>query len=191
LGDVSRGTTGRFRQAGSKLAFVGRAPMVAAVGGSVLADVMGVSSRTLPAVDYATFLAACALVRTGIADGAIASARDVSDGGMLVAATEMAFATGDAIGFVFEDDCPLINGAAYSWPTWFGEHVGFVIEVRDAAALMALPGARDLVRVFGATIARPFVEFSLSDAHPVERVSLSALRAAWEAPLRDFYGSAA
>ncbi len=189
LSDVSRSTTGRFRSPKSDLVFVGNAPMTPAVGGSVLAELKGVASRTLPAVNYAEFQAACAIVREGIARGIILSARDVSDGGILVAATEMAFATDDSIGFSFDDDCGLINGAAYGHPTWFGEHVGFVVEVHDYEALLALPAAHGLVSLFGKTIAEPYVlRFHASD-EPEERVALSELREAWEAPLRDFYGA--
>jgi phosphoribosylformylglycinamidine synthase II len=189
LNDVSRSTTGRFRSPKSDLIFVGNAPMTPIVGGSVLAELKGVVSRTLPAVNYAEFQSACAIVREGIARGIILSARDVSDGGILVAATEMAFATDDTIGFSFDDDCGLINGASYGHPTWFGEHVGFVVEVRDYEALFALPAARGLLSLFGKTIAEPYVlRFHASD-EPEERVALSELRDAWEAPLRDFYGA--
>jgi len=55
--------------------------MEPAVGGTVLAEVMGVRLGSLPAVDYQEYRRMCTLVREGIQRGIIASARDVSDGG--------------------------------------------------------------------------------------------------------------
>jgi phosphoribosylformylglycinamidine synthase len=191
IDDISRSVTGGLRHRGSVLAFIGNAPMEPAVGGTVLAEVMGVRLGSLPAVDYQEYRRMCTLVREGIQRGIIASARDVSDGGILVAATEMAFASASGLGFSFDEDCPLINGAAYGFSTWFGEHVGFVIETRDIDALVAMAGGWQLIEPFGKTVAEPYVlRYEASD-EPLERIALMELREAWQIPLRDFYGSVA
>ncbi len=74
------------------------------------------------------------LVRQAIADGLLAAAHDVSDGGLLVALTEMTLAHG--IGMTIDSDID-INNAAF----WFGEdQARYVLAVADenVAAFEAL-----------------------------------------------------
>ncbi len=189
LPDVSRSTTGRLRRPDSKLAFVGVLPRTAALGGSVYAELRGIRSRTLPEIDYQMFLAACEYVREGIARGVILGARDVSDGGLLAAAAEMAFAADSPIGFAFEEDCGLINHGEYGSASWFGEHVGYVIEVGKDEAVRAIADRDVPYYEFGWTIGEPFAERYDDGGALNERVLLADLREAWEAPLRAFYGA--
>jgi hypothetical protein len=99
----------------------------------------------------------------------------------------MAFAADDTIGFAFEEDCGLINGGEYGGAAWFGEHVGFVVEI-DARAGGCLAGEVSCHN-FGWTLREPVAERWDDGGRLEERVPLSELREAWEAPLRDFYGA--
>ena len=67
-----------------------------AYGGSVIAEIRNGQSTTLPEPDYEFFGKYCALIRDGIARGILpGGARDVSDGGILGAISEMACAALD------------------------------------------------------------------------------------------------
>nr|MDQ6943187.1 AIR synthase related protein [Candidatus Eremiobacteraeota bacterium] len=175
-----------------------------AFGGSVIADVLGMPAKALPELDYDWFARACRFVRDAARRGWVTAARDVSDGGALVAMAEMAFAAADRgtpIGFridldirsdfIAEDPHSLACDAIRQ----FDESPGFVLEIPEAAhddvdALLHEYGFFNAMAHFW-TIPEPVVEVRSDDDELVESVTLEELRGAWEAPLRDFYGSAA
>jgi phosphoribosylformylglycinamidine synthase len=179
--DISRVTTRGFKRAGAPL--VVTAPLEAAFGGSVIGEILGLSQRTLPALDCERFARSCALVRAGLANGAIASAHCVGNGGTLAALAKMAFA---ADGLAFRIDPRPVTEPHGHEAVWFAEVAAFVVEVADADAFARLAASLHVAAFeAGETIAGDIVE--LGDEH----VPLAVLREAWEAPLRDFYGSAA
>ena len=195
VSDVARIAAGGFKQPGSVIGVVG-VPQLA-YGGSVIAEITGMTSTTLPEVDYARFTKYCALIREAFARDIVLTARDVSDGGILAAVAEMACAALDerSLGAalmhwdkVYDVDLRIEDYVpASSMSIWFAEFPGFVCEVADWAAFRGLAG-EFAVKTFyaGETIAEPFIRTEYR-----HEVSVHDLRDAWEAPLRDFYGSVA
>jgi hypothetical protein len=87
-------------------------------------------------------------------------------------------------------DVDLFIGDNYRNPfasIWFEEFHGFVCEVDDWGAFRLL-GHEYGVKTFyiGNTIEEPFIRTEYR-----HEISVQELREAWEAPLRDFYGSVA
>ncbi|MBV9439166.1 MAG: phosphoribosylformylglycinamidine synthase subunit PurL [Candidatus Eremiobacteraeota bacterium] len=161
-------------------------------GGSVLADIIGVRSSALPRIAYDALPRLAALLQWSTESGTIVAARDISDGGPLMAAAEMALASlraATAVGFTVdagdadaERECAL-----------FDEAPGFVVEVpreRDAEF-------RAVAGQVGVPLSTSFACHSEPALHQVVRgelraaLPIDALREAWEAPLRDFYEDAA
>ncbi len=181
IDDIACVTTRGFKRAGS--AIVITAPLQTALGGSVIAEQLGLAQRDLPAFAADHFARACTLVREGLRAGTIAAAHLVGDGGVLAAIAKMAFASR---GLAFRiDPAPLAEPHGHEL-VWFSEVPAFVVEVIDADAF-ARATATIGIAAFdaGVVIDGPDAELG------VERVPLAALREAWEAPLRDFYGSVA
>jgi phosphoribosylformylglycinamidine synthase len=172
------------------------------LGGSVVAEVLGIPAKALPELDYDWFARACTFVREAIRRGLVSAVRDISDGGALVAIAEMAFASvqrGFPVGFridlwtraedLDEQRLPLACEAVWS----FVESPGFVLEVPPSAldGVQKLANAHGIFSTgpLGFTIAEAVVEVRSEDDEIVESVPLADLREAWEAPLRAFYGA--
>jgi len=168
-----------------------------AYGGSVVAEITGMTSTTLPSVDYASFANYCALIREAFARDIVLAVRDVSDGGILATVAEMACAALDdrSLGAelihwdkLHNDDRGIgVDIPGNSMSMWFAEFPGFVCEVADWTAFQRL-GNECGVKTFsiGHTIAEPFMR-----TESQHQISVQRLRDAWQAPLRDFYGSVA
>jgi phosphoribosylformylglycinamidine synthase len=191
LGDISRSATAGFKRPGSAIILVGTPQF--ALGGSVIAELLGIESRALPQMDFGDFAARCEFVREAFSRNLVLAARDVSDGGPAAAIAEMAFASDREIGFWFDDGhAPLTE--LISEYGLFGEAPLFVLEVETAAVLYELAAEFDIdLWAVGKTIAEPIAVFGPDWPHGTcnERISIAELREAWEAPLRDFYGSVA
>jgi phosphoribosylformylglycinamidine synthase II len=179
LEDVAYTTTRAFRNAGS--AIVVTAPFQHALGGSVIAELIGLRSQTLPELNEHVFARQCLLLRTALQRGAIGGVHLVGDGGVLAAIAKMALAAEEGIGFRIDPAAVVEMEADES--VWFTESPAFVVEVLDADAFAEL-GAHFGVVAFdaGETIAEPVAMLG------EERIPMAALREAWEAPLRGFYG---
>ena len=173
------------------------------LGGSAIADLLGIETKALPEIDYGWVKRACAFVREAIRRRLVSAARDISDGGPLVAIAEMAFASADRgkpVGVridlwfrsndLAENTFQLAREAVWH----FDEMPGFVLEISYAkhGELLALANAHGIFSTgpLGYTIAEPRAEVRSEDGELVESVSIAELREAWEAPLRDFYGAA-
>jgi phosphoribosylformylglycinamidine (FGAM) synthase-like enzyme len=120
----------------------------------------------------------------------VLAAHDISDGGLLVAVAEMAFAAaraGALLGARIADPArwaPELPAAV----ALFGEYGGFVLEVADAAAVRGQADAYGVaVLQIGETLDRPEIAIE-PDAGPLP---VAALHEAWSAPLRNFYGDVA
>ncbi len=202
LDDVAYTITPALKSSRSALLLL--TPPLRGFGGSVIADVLGMPAKALPEIDYDWFARACRFVGDAARRGWVSAARDVSDGGPLVAMAEMAFASaarGAPIGVrivldvrsdsVAEERHSLARGAIRQ----FDESPGFVLEVPEAARddvqrLLHEYGFFNAMSHFW-TIPEPVVEVRSDDDELIESVTLDELREAWEAPLRDFYGSVA
>jgi len=179
IADISRTATMGFKRAGSDLYRVGTIPT--SLGGSVVAEFAGgveLANAALPAIDYDAVRSEIAALLAAHERGLVLSAHDVSDGGTLVAITEMAFAS----------DCRF--GASLDWdlsiPAAFGETASFIVETGRAAELEDVcrdHGAR--FERIGTTIAEP-VLFGANSLH----VKLRDLHRMWSAPLENFYADA-
>ncbi|MBD5632888.1 MAG: hypothetical protein IAI49_00290, partial [Candidatus Eremiobacteraeota bacterium] len=184
--DVAKLTTHRLKAAGHALFFLGL--VQSAVGGSVYAQVRGITGA-LPQANYEHLRRELRVLAAGFERGLVAAAHDVSDGGLLVAVAEMAFANFDGaapIGVRLRDSGIWANGMASHLEDYFGEYGGCVIEATDAGAFAALGAEFDANLVgIGETIPEPVI---VLEADGGERLELSTLYECWSAPLRDFYG---
>ncbi|MDB5027322.1 MAG: phosphoribosylformylglycinamidine synthase, partial [Candidatus Eremiobacteraeota bacterium] len=160
------------------------------LGGSVIAELLGIATTTLPSVDYGAFSAWCDVVRDAYAQNIVLAARDISDGGVLTAVAEMAIAS-EGVGVTLREDPVHLRHEAL----WFAESPGFVLQVSDADALFAVCARHDTWALeIGTTSDDGRLVYRHNDAEGRavnDEIAVAALREAWEAPLRDFYGSVA
>ncbi|MCW2389046.1 phosphoribosylformylglycinamidine synthase [Sphingobium sp. B11D3B] len=176
LPDVERMCTIAFKDVGDIIFLVGE--RTGSLGQSLwLRQVHGLEGRDAgppPPVDLATERRTGDFVREAIRCGAITACHDVSDGGVAVAVTEMALASG--IGAIL--DQPLAGTTA---ETYFAEDQGlYVVTVRDAALVEMLSHAEArgvTVARLGRTIANRII-FELPESD--HSVALADLRTAHE-----------
>ncbi|MBV8344324.1 MAG: phosphoribosylformylglycinamidine synthase subunit PurL [Candidatus Eremiobacteraeota bacterium] len=121
--NVGDAVTPGLKEPGSTLLWIGSRELV--VGGSVLADVLGIEGP-LPGLSYGAERAAVAIVHEAIARGVLRSCRAVRDGGMLTALARLSFDAmlrGRTVGAEIDFGNPLCEGG------------GFLCEVSDAGAI--------------------------------------------------------
>jgi phosphoribosylformylglycinamidine synthase len=152
------------------------------LGGSHLAHAQGATGAEVPLVDLELAPRLLAAVHAAITRGLIAACHDVSEGGLAVAAAEMAFAGG--IGLSLDVAALPVRGTPDLGRRLFAESPSrFLLEVepdhlQDVLGLFAdLPAA-----VIGSTHAEPILVVTDGD-RPVVRERLDALRAAFLATL--------
>ncbi len=92
LPDPARVAGSAFVRDGDAIGLIG--PFAPTLAGSELAKQRGVLGAGLPSPDVAAVVAACATVRDAVRAGALASAHDISDGGLAIALAEAAIAAG-------------------------------------------------------------------------------------------------
>jgi phosphoribosylformylglycinamidine synthase II len=164
LADVSRVVTPGLKHAGSVLLWVGSREL--AVGGSVLAEVLGVDAPP-PSISYDAERAAIGIVQNAISTGVLLSCRAVSDGGMLAALARMAF------------DARIAGrnlGAELDFGNPFCEAGGFLCEVSDDSLL----NVSGLLKV-GSTLGEAKLVVNGTS------FEVAALEEAWSTPLREIY----
>ena len=91
IDDISQTETMALKAVGSTLFFVG--DFDPNLGGSVYADIMGITDAALPRIDYDAVEQGIALLLAAFPENLVLAAHDVSDGGLLVALAKMAFPT--------------------------------------------------------------------------------------------------
>ncbi len=185
--DISRTATHRLKAPGRALLFLGLAQ--SALGGSVYADLLGIADR-LPQPNYEHMRREIATLLVAYDRGLVAAAHDVSDGGLLVAIAEMAFANlelgAQPIGVHLDTTATWTRSTGGFAIDAFAEYGGFVVETRDADAFVTLAREHDAaVQRIGTTTADASIE-THAEREPV-RHDVHALYEAWSAPLRDFY----
>jgi len=152
-----------------------------AMGGSVVAELLGQTGGPLRPIDYEGEGRRIAFMLEVSKRRIITAAHDVSDGGLLTAVAEMAFASPRSLGAEVRRDRAKDAGAI---EFYYGEAGGWVVEVADEDAVLQL--ARETLRetdyrVIGSSRNEPVLEFE-GNAIPVEM-----LRAAWSEPLVEVY----
>ncbi len=178
--DVAACCTLDLKGAGHELILVGvTGPEL---GGSHLARLSGEIGAQAPPVDLALAPRLLAAVHAAIARGLVLACHDLSEGGLAVAAAEMAFAGG--IGAELDVSRVPVRGAPDATRRLFAESASrFLLEVEPAqrpalhALLRELPHA-----IVGRTAAH--AELVVTDGdRPLLREALGTLLAAWQAPL--------
>jgi phosphoribosylformylglycinamidine synthase len=106
--DLDKIATLRGAKTGDTLAIVGFGKTSGHLGASLYARVIlgldGMAAGSPPPVDLAHEKRMGAFVRSLVRDGIVTAVHDVSDGGAVVAAAEMALATGLGVSFTFQTD---------------------------------------------------------------------------------------
>jgi phosphoribosylformylglycinamidine synthase len=146
LPDPARTAPSSFAAEGDAIGLLG--PFAPTMHGSELAKQRGELEAGLPAPDVAAVAAACAMVRDAVRAGKVASAHDVSDGGLACALAECSISAG--IGFR-ADLQDLRERGCTPEEALFGEGPGGFVLSGDRAELEAL-GARVIGEVGGTTI---------------------------------------
>jgi phosphoribosylformylglycinamidine synthase subunit PurL len=140
LPDPSAAAPSAFANEGDAIALVG--PFSPSLAGSELAKLRGELEMGLPQPDVATVAAACAAVRDAVRAGVLASAHDVSDGGLAVALAESAIGSGLGCRV---DLSPLLDRGCSPEEALFGEGPGGFVASGERTALESL--ATDAVDV--------------------------------------------
>lgn len=166
------------------------APRRARCGGSALGQVFNqvgaateVPDAEEPALLVAAFNAVQALMDHPALGPALLAYHDVSDGGVLVAALEMAFA-GDCGFDIALPPPPGGAGAGGALAACFAEELGAVLEVATGAVAgvaAALAAAGVAAHVLGPTTAEKAVTARVGGELALPRRPMPALRDAWEA----------
>jgi phosphoribosylformylglycinamidine synthase subunit PurSL len=127
VGDVDRCVTSDFKSAGHAVFLVGATR--GELGGSHLLDALKLETGTdVPPVDPALSRKTMAAMQQAIAAGLIRACHDLSEGGLAVAAAEMAFAGG--FGVSLDPSATVTEGDACEAAVLFGESAGrFLVEV--------------------------------------------------------------
>jgi phosphoribosylformylglycinamidine synthase len=163
------------KRAGSKLVIVGKTTN--RLGGSHFAQLSGLASARIPAPSLTDGPAHAAAVARAIGAGLVMSAHDCSEGGLLVAASEMAFSGG--LGLSLDLDAMPVDGEVPLLARCFAEDSSrYLLEV-DAKDLKKL--AKQLGDVPHAVVG----EFNASGELALAGAStkVAALGAAWSGGL--------
>jgi len=174
---------------GSGLWYIG--PDQEEIGGSVLAELSGYRKSRLPDVDYGVERGAIAYLLEGIGAGLIDAVHDVSDGGLFVAAAEMAFAAKkrSGLGVALDIDYEIPGFRWGETVACFGEAGGYVVQgSRDAWALLR-KHQLSAIWIGGCRLDGVFsleVETIEGDGYDL-KWTVEELYDAWFAPLQSFY----
>jgi len=174
--DVAKTVSTDIKKPGSTLVFLGN-PDYKAMGGSIFYDRFGGSSAEVPEVDLSTFHQTCTALHQAMQSGGVLAAHDVSEGGLAVTVSEMAFGGDCGAALDLEHEAPLRN-------LLFNETAGgFVVEVASAEVAEELFG--DVPhQVIGTTTSQKtlHIRYNGKDAGAV---GMDALKQAWKRPLAE------
>ena len=181
VADVHRCVTMDFKEAGDLIYLVGLTRNE--LGGSHFALVEGQRGGHVPKVDAGLARQVFAALHAAIEDGLVRACHDLSEGGLAVAAAEMAFAGG--LGARLDlDPVPAEPDACHPAVLLFSEsNTRFLCEVAPGraaafeAAFRGLPCAR-----VGQVTKTPWLE--IGTQRLLVRAQTAALKEAWQRPLR-------
>ncbi|HJZ37348.1 MAG TPA: AIR synthase related protein, partial [Solirubrobacterales bacterium] len=146
LPDPAKTAPSSFRQEGDAIALLG--PFAPTMHGSELTKQRGELEAGLPEPDVAGVAEACRIVRDAVRAGRVASAHDVSDGGLASALAECSIGAGIGLRADLQD---LRERGCTPEEALFGEGTGGFVLSGDRAELEAL-GALIIGTVGGSTI---------------------------------------
>jgi phosphoribosylformylglycinamidine synthase II len=176
--DVRKCVTMDLKEPGNSLYLVGTTKDE--MSGSHLHRVTGRSGGEVPKVDLALAPKVFAAVHAAITGGFVRSCHDLSEGGLAVAVTEMAFAGN--IGA----DVTTLPGTLPDEVKLFSEScTRFVVEVKPehAAAFEACFAGLPLAKI-GTTVAEPRLRIAGAGGEWLVWTKLADLKEAWQKPLR-------
>ena len=185
IADVSNVVTMSLKHAGSVLYFVGTPH--AALGGTVLIDVLGRHDPRVPRIDYGLARAQHEMLLRASSARLLRSMHSIGDGGLIVALCEMAFPTlrrgRRHVGVQIDDPWQWTHGSVGVLEALFGEGGGFIVEIAadDIEAFEGLADDVEGVHEIGVTVDQPVLAVN-DDAFDLRR-----LRQLWEAPLAEVY----
>ena len=177
--DVRRCVTMDLKEPGNRLYLVGLTKPE--MGGSHYQLVHGLTGGTVPAVDAATAPQLFRGLHDAISRGAVRSCHDLSEGGLAVAAAEMAFAGGIGADLTTTGATGLPDAVAL-----FAESpTRFLVEVRSekVAEFEACLSGVALAKL-GQTVKEPRLRIVGSSGEWVVWAALKDLKEAWQKPLR-------
>lgn len=179
LADVRKAVTMDIKGPGNSLFLVGWTSEE--LGGSLYAELNGFTGGCVPEVEVRSAADSFRAVASAIQKGLVLSAHDLSEGGLAVAAAEMAFS--GEFGITMDLDQVMKSGSIYSNEVLlFSESPSRVLlEVKpeDEAALLKLLKGCPAKRV-GKTMANPILKVLGLDGLVCLEEPLAALKTAWQ-----------
>jgi phosphoribosylformylglycinamidine synthase len=178
--DVRRAVSMDLKEPGNPVYLVG--PTRDELGGSHYYRVHGHRGARVPRVDAALGPRIFRAVHRAIREGCVRACHDLSEGGLAVAAAEMAFAGNLGLRL----DLAAVGGVARDDQALFSETPSrFLVEVRraDAARFEALLEGVPAVRVGEVTSDRRLVARGRKGRHVIDEAA-AELKEAWQRPLR-------
>jgi phosphoribosylformylglycinamidine synthase len=178
--DLSRVVTPGLKRAKHVLVYVG--PPRGDLAGSHHARLAGLAAlgRGVPALDLAAERRRQRAVRAWIACGWIEAAHDVGEGGLALAALEMAFASAEGLGLVIEWPA-LAADPGHETAAWWSEEPGFLVEVTPARTpeLLRDGAAREVGAIPIGQVSAESVLRSRRPGHEEWKLDLAEARRAW------------
>ena len=171
IADLDRRASHAFGDAGETVVLIGKT--AGWLGASLyLREIGGCEEGAPPPVDLAAERLAGDFVRARIADGAVRTCHDVSDGGLLVALAEMALASDRGVRLAVPTD----GLPRHAW--LFGEDQGrYLLTVADPGPLLRAAAAAGVpARAIGETGGRAL---TLEGADPISLADLAAAHEGW------------
>jgi phosphoribosylformylglycinamidine synthase len=177
--DVRRCVTMDLKEPGNRLYLVGVTKPE--MGGSHHHLVHGLTGGTVPAVDVSSAPNLFRRLHDAISRGLVRACHDLSEGGLAVAAAEMAFAGGvgaDLTGVA-------VKGLPDEVALFAESPTRFVVEVRpDRAADFEACLSTVPLTILGQTVKEPRLRIAGSNGEWVVWAALTDLKEAWQKPLR-------
>jgi phosphoribosylformylglycinamidine synthase len=173
--DVRVKATPDLKEAGSELLLVDLGGGQARLGGSALAQAYGQAGDECPDLENAALLArAFETVQSLVAEGAVRSLHDRSDGGLITTVLEMAFAGVRGCDVILDESHEVMAAA-------FAEEAGVVIECADGRVKQALSEAGIPYLRLGRTGQKHGEVLIRHRGRTVVRAGVLELRKLWEA----------
>jgi phosphoribosylformylglycinamidine synthase len=172
LPDAGKAAGSAFRHEGDLIALVG--PVSPSLAGSELAKLRGALDLGLPGVELEAVTTACDAIRRAVRSGLLASAHDVSDGGLACALAESAI--GGGAGFRVDLRDAARDRGVSDEEALFGEGPGGFVVSGGPEAIAGLEGEDLAIQVLGEVGGTDLV-FVTREGEI--RVSLPAVEEAW------------
>ncbi|HAB13107.1 MAG TPA: phosphoribosylformylglycinamidine synthase subunit PurL [Planctomycetaceae bacterium] len=180
--DISRVVSMDLKQSGNRLLLVGHTRKE--LGGSHIALVNSLGGGSVPRVDLDTAPERLVRLHAAIGSGSVRSCHDLSEGGLAVAAAEMAFAGGIGVSLNLDELATVSDGLQAAELLFSESPTRFLVEVTaesESTFREAVEG-QPVVQV-GTTNDGDRLEIISDDGRTLVDTSLTDLKQAWQAPL--------